>query len=222
VWGTGLGHGDRFYLSDIDPDHPGLEVWYTIEDPHPQNGVSLWDAKAGTLLFGSKEPNRDNQIAGGLAGDIDPAYPGMEVWGDKYFFTAKGQAIAGAIPPQNELVWWDADLLRELHARGVVSKWKGAELAQTEGSVQQVADIIGDWREEIVTFTSGELRVYTTSIPASDRRVTLMQDPLYRNDVTHRSMGYPHVPMTSYYLGEKARGVNGLGPKVTGRRERGP
>jgi rhamnogalacturonan endolyase len=28
-----------------------------------------------------------------------------------------------------------------------------------------------------------------------------MQDPLYRNDVTHRSMGYPHVPMTSYYLG---------------------
>lgn len=36
---------------------------------------------------------------------------------------------------------------------------------------------------------------------ATDRRVCLMQDPLYRNDVTHRSMGYPHVPMTSYYLG---------------------
>jgi hypothetical protein len=45
IWSTGLGHGDRFYLSDIDPDRPGLEVWYTIEDPHPQNGVSLWDAK---------------------------------------------------------------------------------------------------------------------------------------------------------------------------------
>ena len=52
MWGTGLGHGDRFYLSDIDPDHLGLEVWYTIEDPHPQNGVSLWDARTGTLLFG--------------------------------------------------------------------------------------------------------------------------------------------------------------------------
>ena len=45
MWGTGMGHGDRFYLSDIDPDRPGLEVWYTIEDPHPQNGVSLWDAQ---------------------------------------------------------------------------------------------------------------------------------------------------------------------------------
>ena len=90
MWGTGMGHGDRFYLSDIDPDRPGLEVWYTIEDPHPQNGVSLWDAKSGTLLFGTKEPNRDNQIAGGLAGDIDAALPGMEVWGDKFFFTSKG------------------------------------------------------------------------------------------------------------------------------------
>ena len=46
MWSTGLGHGDRFYLSDIDPARPGLEIWYTIEDPHPQNGVSLWDGCA--------------------------------------------------------------------------------------------------------------------------------------------------------------------------------
>jgi rhamnogalacturonan endolyase len=200
MWGTGMGHGDRFYLSDIDPDRPGLEVWYTIEDPHPQNGVSLWDARRGTLIFGSNEPNNDNQIAGGLAGDIDPAYPGMEVWGDRFFFTSKGQAIAGDVPPQNELVWWDGDLLRELHSRGSIVKWKGAEVGRTEGTVQQVADLVGDWREEIVTFINGELRLYTTPIAAVDRRVTLMQDPLYRNDVTHRSMGYPHVPMPSYCL----------------------
>jgi rhamnogalacturonan endolyase len=204
MWGTGMGHGDRFYLSDIDPDHPGLEIWYTIEDPHPQNGVSLWDAKTGTLLFGTTEPNRDNQIAGGLAGDIDPAFPGMEVWGDKFFFTSKGQIIPGPVPPQNELVWWDGDLLRELHTRGAISKWKGTELGRTEGTVHQVADLLGDWREEIVTVVAGELRVYSTAIRAVDRRVTLMQDPLYRNDVTHRSMGYAHVPMTSGYLGTRS------------------
>jgi rhamnogalacturonan endolyase len=201
MWSTGLGHGDRFYLSDIDPDRPGLEVWYTIEDPHPQNGVSLWDALRGTLIFGSTDPSNDNQIAGGLAGDIDAAFPGMEVWGDKYFFTAQGTPIAGPVPPQNELVWWDGDLLREIHSRGSISKWKGPELGKTEGPVQHVADILGDWREEIVTFSNGALRIYVSSIPATDRRVTLMQDSLYRNDVTQRSMGYPHVPMTSYYLG---------------------
>jgi rhamnogalacturonan endolyase len=209
MWGTGLGHGDRFYLSDIDPDRPGLEVWYTIEDPHPQNGVSLWDAGSGTLLFGSREPNRDNQIAGGLAGDIDPAFPGMEVWGDKFHFTSKGQPIPGPVPPQNELVWWDADLLRELHSRGSIAKWKGAELGRTEGPVHQVADLFGDWREEIVTFAGGSLRVYSTRLRAADRRVTLMQDPLYRHDVTHRSMGYPHVPLPGYYLGVAPAGRAG-------------
>ena len=58
--------------------------------------------------------------------------------------------------------------------------------------MQHVADLFGDWREEIVTFVNGQLRIYSTPLPASDRRITLMQDPLYRNDVTHRSMGYPH------------------------------
>jgi rhamnogalacturonan endolyase len=201
MWSTGLGHGDRFYLGDIDPDRPGMEVWYTIEDPHPQNGVSLWEALTGRLIFGTAEATNDNQVAGGLAADIDPAHPGMEVWGDKFFYSSRGQAIPGPVPPQNEAVWWDADPLRELHARGVVSKWKGGTIGTTEGAVQHVADIAGDWREEIVTFANGELRIYATSIPAADRRVCLMQDPLYRNDVTHRSMGYPHVPMTSYYLG---------------------
>jgi rhamnogalacturonan endolyase len=202
LWSTGMGHGDRFYLSDIDPDRKGLEIWYTLEDPHPQNGVSLWDAPTGGLIFGTSEATMDNQVAGGLAGDIDAAHPGMEVWGDKYFFTARGRVLEGPVPPQNELVWWDGDLLRELHSRGSISKWKGATLGSTQGSVQHVADIIGDWREEIVTFAEGALRIYATTIPATDRRVCLMQDPLYRNDVTHRSMGYPHVPMTSYYLGK--------------------
>lgn len=203
MWSTGLGHGDRFYLSDIDPDRPGLEIWYTIEDPHPQNGVSLWDALTGTLIFGTREATNDNQVAGGLAADIDPATPGMEVWGDKYFFTSKGKPVAGPVPPQQDVVWWDADPLREILSKNTISKWRGATLATIEGSVQHVADILGDWREEIVTFTNGELRIYSTSIPATDRRVSLMQDSLYRNDVTHRSMGYPHVPMTSYYLGTR-------------------
>ena len=29
------------------------------------------------------------------------------------------------VPPQNELAWWDGDLLRDIHARGSIAKWKG-------------------------------------------------------------------------------------------------
>ena len=39
LWGTGYGHGDRFYLGDIDPARPGMEVLYIFEEPHPHNGA---------------------------------------------------------------------------------------------------------------------------------------------------------------------------------------
>jgi hypothetical protein len=69
-----------------------------------------------------------------------------------------------------------------------------------------VADVLGDWREEIITSVPGELRIYTTTIPAGHhpqdgrRRVCLIQDPLYRMDVVCATMGYYQVPMTSYDL----------------------
>ncbi len=203
LWGTGYGHGDRFYLGDIDPARPGLEIWYIFEEPHPHNGASLWDARTGNLIFGISEPNNDNELGQAIAGDIDPAYPGMECAGGRHYYTAQGQKIDGPVPPQGFLVWWDADPVREMLGWRRVSKWKGDSLTDIRGSVQQIADILGDWREEIVTYTDGELRIYSTTIPAEDRRVCLMQDPLYRNDVTHRSMGYAHYPMISYYLDSK-------------------
>lgn len=64
-----------------------------------------------------------------------------------------------------------------------------------------MADILGDWREELITVLPGELRIYTTTIPAADRRVCLMQDPVYRAEVVHRAMGYEQSPVLGYYLG---------------------
>ncbi len=215
MWSTGNGHGDRFYVTDIDPERPGLEIWYTYEDPHPRNGVGLWDARTGNLIFGTDEEIVDNQVGSALVADIDPAHPGMEVWADKFFYTAKGERLAGPVPPQQGLVWWDADLLRELHTfarRGgpnamggsIVSKWKGAVLTEgIQGRNMLWGDIAGDWREEIVTYADGEVRIYGTIIPATDRRVTLMQDPLYRREVGLVVQGYVHVPVTSFYLGVK-------------------
>lgn len=204
LWSTGLGHGDRFYISDIDPFHPGLEVWYSYEDPHPQNGVSLWDAKTGALLFGTQTETGDDQVDRALVADIDPEYPGMECWATDFFFSAQGKIINEKCPPLDGLVWWDADPLRELQVRNRIFKWKGATLTdKIEGRVMNWVDIIGDWREEIVTYQNDEIRIYTTAIPATDRRVCLMQDSLYRIDVALKAMGYDQPPMTSYYLGNE-------------------
>ncbi len=84
----------------------------------------------------------------------------------------------------------------------VVFKYKGDTLTRNiQGSVMMTVDILGDWREEIITLVSGEIRVYTTTIPATDRRVSLFQDPAYRIQVANLTMGYAQQPITSYYMG---------------------
>ena len=210
LWGTGLGHGDRSYMGDIDPENPGWEIWHIIEEPHPRNGACLVDARTGRIIFGADESNRDNELGSCIAADFDPAHPGLELAGGRFYYTSRGTRLEGDVPPQGLMAWWDGDLLREFVSRRGLAKWNGSspvpiQGGQVEGSVQQVADICGDWREELVTAAAGELRIYSTIIPAADRRVCLMQDPLYRNDICHNTMGYTnrHYAMTSYYLGTK-------------------
>jgi len=147
LWGTGYGHGDRFYLGDIDPERPGLEIWYIFEEPHPHNGASLWDARTGNMIFGISTSNRDNELGSAIAGDIDPTHPGMELAGGRHFYTAGGKKLDEPVPPQNFLVWWDADPVREILSRRRVSKWKGDTLTEIPGRVQQIVALCGDWRE---------------------------------------------------------------------------
>lgn len=210
LWCTGLGHGDRSYMGDIDPDRPGWEIWYIIEEPHPRNGACLVDARTGQILFGADESTRDNELGECMTADIDPAHPGMELAGGRFYYSTKGTRLPGRVPPQGLMAWWDADPLREFVTRRGLAKWSNdgpapLDGSQIEGYVVQIADILGDWREEIVTAARGELRIYSTTIPAADRRTCLMQDPLYRSDVAHRTMGYTDrmYPMLSYYLGTR-------------------
>lgn len=81
-----------------------------------------------------------------------------------------------------------------------IMKYGAEKIGEFEGRFISVADICGDWREEIIVSVPGELRVYTTTIPTARRRVTLMQDPLYRKNVAHQTMGYVYPPQLSYHL----------------------
>jgi rhamnogalacturonan endolyase len=116
-------------------------------------------------------------------------------------FTAQGKRIGseniGSLAPWN--LWWDADPQKEVLLRGDVIKFQGETLSSPPGAdrAQMVADLLGDWREELVTTVPGELRIYTTTIPASTRRTCLMQDRLYRLYVATNSMGYNTPPQHS-------------------------
>jgi hypothetical protein len=143
---------------------------------------------------------------------MDPVSPGLEVYGadadghnltsNRWLFAADGRLLNSGpgldfsfgVPS----AWWDADLQREI-IRGQARDYAGGVVGEKiEGSVVLIADVIGDWREEILTTVAGELRIYTTPIPAMDRRVCLMQDDAYRSRTTMNAMGYMQVPILSY------------------------
>lgn len=229
LWSSGLGHSDKAYLCKLHPDMEGMQV-FMVSEPKKEDGrgVSVVDATTGKLIW--KIGQTTYHVGDGMVADFDSSHPGMECFAsedrkggstDKYLLTADGKKINttnAEVPGCRNWIWWDADLLRETFKgddnrwgassssggrKQSIWKWQGEVLTEgIEGDILMIADLEGDWREELITALPGELRIYHTNIPARDRRVTLMQDPLYRSYVAHRSMGYPQAPVPSFYLGE--------------------
>lgn len=213
LWSTGLGHPDHAYVGDLDPARPGLEIYYGIETRQQKNGMCMVDARTGEILWGYDGPTR--HVHGhGMCSDIDPRYPGAECYSadtdaNKDFAWAKLWSAKGKVISEENLsgfgprlAYWDADPQRELVIGSRIRKYHpDQELPpRLEGSYVATVDLLGDWREEIITTLPGELRIYVTTIQASDRRPCLLQDPLYRLDVAMGAMGYYQAPLPSYDL----------------------
>ena len=219
LWNTGLGHGDAIHLSDLDPNHPGLEIFDIHEHVKHEHGIDFRDARTGKILWSKPSPD----VGRGVAFDIDPRHPGNECWasgpGLNTLYTCRGEPIGPKPRSCNMGIWWDGDLLRELLDGVTVTKWdyehgreqplfSGADYGcvsnnGTKSNPCLCADILGDWREEIIARTrdNKELRIFTTTIPTRHRLVTLMHDPVYRLGVAWQNVGYNQPAHTSFFPG---------------------
>jgi rhamnogalacturonan endolyase len=65
------------------------------------------------------------------------------------------------------------------------------------------ADILGDWREEIIarTIDNSALLIFSTDIPTDIRLHTLMHDPQYRMSIAWQNVSYNQPPHTSFFIG---------------------
>jgi rhamnogalacturonan endolyase len=74
----------------------------------------------------------------------------------------------------------------------------------TKATPALCADILGDWREEVIwrTTDNRELRIYTTTIPSAHRLTTLMHDPQYRLSVAWQNVAYNQPTQPGFYLGD--------------------
>lgn len=214
LYTTGLGHGDAMHVSDMDPNRPGLEVWDAHEVANSTAGSEYRDAKTGKLIWGLAS-TKDNGRA--LAADIDPKYPGFEMWASATdgVYNVNGSKISSTKPSINFLCWWDGDLSRELLDGTGITKWTGngvsslltADACASNNSTKATpclsGDILGDWREEVIwrTTDSKYLYIYTTTTAANNRIYTLMHDPQYRLSIAWQNVAYNQPPHTGFYLG---------------------
>jgi len=225
LYTTRIGHADALHVSDLDPSRPGLEV-FSIQERFGDAGANFRDARTGEVIWkkASIKAGEDGEGPGrGLSLDVDPRYKGFESWvtgaGITSMFDLKGNKIAERTPAVNFGIFWDADMLSEILNSTIVGKWDFTNqktdvllnAAQydcvhnngTKSTPALGADILGDWREEVIyrTRDGKELRIFTTTIPAANRFYTFMHDPQYRLSIAWQNVAYNQPPHTSFYIG---------------------
>lgn len=224
VYSAGITHGDRYDVSDIDPDRPGMEV-FAIQQSSLLGQV-LYDARTGEHIKEWYLPSVYD-VGRGRCIDVDPDHKGYEIFSLlPNLYDCKGEVIKeGDTSYPHEALWWDGDLQREMlgspggsgyGSNAMMVKYNGTRLIefskQSGWAVHSgwanrpafMGDITGDWREEVILMkqnaeTSTGLVGYTTDIATDYSLYTLTEDQHYRLDCTGR--GYYQMPCTSFYLG---------------------
>ncbi|MFC0626298.1 rhamnogalacturonan lyase [Kribbella deserti] len=216
LWQNNTHHGDAYHVSDFIPTRPGLEVFkpseWTNEPTH-----WMGDARTGQIIWSAPSCGCDN--GRGVAADIWAGNRGAEAWSASVGglrSATNGSQVAARKPGSiNFVIWWDGDAQRELLNGTQISKYgtggdtrllTGSGVVSNNGTKSTPAlsaDILGDWREEVIWRTSDNraLRIYSTTDSTSITRPSLMQDRQYRLAVAWQNTGYNQPPHPSFAIG---------------------
>jgi hypothetical protein len=208
-----LGHGDAMHVADIDPARPGKEIFTVHEGgTYAPYGYALRDAATGEVLFGAYSGKDTGR---GMIGDVDPAVPGIENWAIG-MQSADGDKLSTTTPGTNMSIKWAADMTTQIingaqEQTPTIDDWKRGRLLTaegtrtnngTKGTPSLVADVVGDWREEMLVRTadSSALRMYLSTEVTNHKLYTLMHDPQYRAEVARQNTTYNQPSYTDFYL----------------------
>jgi rhamnogalacturonan endolyase len=193
----------RCMAADIDPTNPGVEMWSSASG-------GIRNIKGELVVPKNPTDNYDQRIE-----EYWRQNPPMPNKADTAHAAASRHRLQGM--STNFGIWWDGDLLRELLDHEMVIKydWNSGQCNMvkhfdgckfnnwTKSNPCLSADIIGDWREEVLTRNdeSTELRLYVSTIPTDYRINCLEEDIPYRLSVATENVAYNQPPETGFYLG---------------------
>jgi rhamnogalacturonan endolyase len=233
LYNTYMGHGDAIHLMGFFPDSDKLQVWDCHENK--RDGSSFRDAATGEVIFQVKSRS---DVGRCMAADIDPTSWGVEMWSiaSGGLRNVKGEVVnenPGRLPC-NMAVWWDGDLSRELLDGNSISKynWETKQcdpMITFEGTVRNngtksnpclCADILGDWREEVLLRTADDsaLRLYVSTLPTAYRFHTFLEDPVYRISIATQNVAYNQPTQQGFYFGTDLRKGIFRGFKISNKR----
>lgn len=226
-WCSFRGHGDALHIGDYDPTHAGLE-YFSVHEDGGKNvilpdgtekildyGMTVYDAATGEELFHT-----------GYSADTKHAV--MANIGQEGYYVISGSTGIGAyickgngVFEKTEAaygtrnrIFWNGDIYDEFNDSGIVTSWDNENYevifnrlkhdnisaSQTYPAFQ--ADILGDWREELICPTdNGEyLTVFFTTDPTNYKLKTLMHDPVYRSGVCAEQTASNIMPHVGFYM----------------------
>ncbi|GIE74790.1 rhamnogalacturonan lyase [Actinoplanes philippinensis] len=214
LWTNGQGHGDAYHVGDLIPSRAGLEV-FKVDESTTKPAAWMADARTGSIIWSNASCGCDN--GRGVSADVYAGSPGAESWSSAVsgIYNTSGQNIGRKPSSANFVIWWDGDAQRELLDGTHIDKYgtsADTRLLTAEGvhsnngtkatpSLQ--ADILGDWREEVIwpTTNNTALRIYSTTTATSISRPSLMQDRMYREAVAWQNTAYNQPPHPSFAIG---------------------
>jgi rhamnogalacturonan endolyase len=207
---SAMGHGDALDVTELIPGK-GISVFSIHES---LGGMDAHDADTCKNFYfkiteSGVDSNRGRAEYVGT-GDEAGASCTCASCNTKQVLCATG-AAGGPSAGTNFVMYWDADEWRELENANSISKAGGGTLltcsqcAGNNGSKNTptlTADMLGDWREEIIWRESSNtaLRMYTTTDVTKRRIYTLMHDPTYRAQVNFEQSSYNQPPHVGFQI----------------------
>ncbi len=218
LYATGFGHGDAIHLSKMDPDRNGMQVFQV----HEEKGTYSWDlhdAATGEIIFKGGKSGVDN--GRGMAADVISDSRGFEFWSSDERAQRNvqtGEIVGSKNTSVNFRMYWNGTVYDQMLDGDKLDYWNGSSYSRlmtfynygnsstcnsTKKTPNLLADIFGDWREEVILWDSSNsatLNIFTTNIPTEYRVPTLMHDHTYRMGIAWQNTAYNQPPHLGFYL----------------------
>ena len=223
LYATGFGHGDAIHMGKMIPGREGMQVF----EVHEEKGTYAWDlhdAATGEVLHKGGPEGVDN--GRGMAAQL--TNKSGEWWFSSANAREQRSAVTGETASEksasmNFRVYWDGTVQDALLDGNKIDKYDATKNSfgrlvtfsdlgpsstcnSTKNTPNLSADILGDWREEVILYTVTDeetyLGIYSSNIATDYRLPTMMHDHTYRMGICWQNTAYNQPPHIGYNLVE--------------------